>query len=56
VLSPIDFSDISTEYIGILYEGLLDFQLRRAEAPILFLNIGDLSRDGGQSVPCFVGG
>lgn len=41
VLSPIDFSDISTEYIGILYEGLLDFQLRRAEAPILFLNIGD---------------
>lgn len=41
VLSPIDFSDLSTEYIGILYEGLLDFQLRRAEAPILFLNIGD---------------
>ena len=41
VLSPIDFSDISTEYIGILYEGLLDFQLRRAKAPILFLNIGD---------------
>jgi hypothetical protein len=41
VLSPIDFSDISTEYIGILYEGLLDFQLRRAETPILFLNIGD---------------
>lgn len=41
VLSPIDFSDLSTEYIGILYEGLLDFQLRRAEAPIIFLNIGD---------------
>jgi hypothetical protein len=41
VLSPIDFSDLSTEYIGILYEGLLDFQLRRADAPILFLNIGD---------------
>lgn len=43
VLSPIDFSDLSTEYIGILYEGLLDFQLRRAEtdSPIVFLNIGD---------------
>jgi hypothetical protein len=41
VLSSIDFSDLSTEYIGILYEGLLDFQLRQAEAPILFLNIGD---------------
>jgi hypothetical protein len=43
ILSPIDFSDLSTEYIGILYEGLLDFQLRRAEAdsPIVFLNVGD---------------
>ncbi len=25
-----DFSDLSSEYIGILYEGLLDFELRRA--------------------------
>jgi hypothetical protein len=41
VLSSIDFSDLSTEYIGILYEGLLDFQLRRADSPIVFLNIGD---------------
>jgi hypothetical protein len=41
ILSPIDFSDLSTEYIGILYEGLLDFQLRRADAPIVFLNLGD---------------
>ena len=41
VLSSIDFSDISTEYIGILYEGLLDFQLRRADSPIVFLNVGD---------------
>jgi len=39
--APIDFSDLSTEYIGILYEGLLDFQLRRADAPIVFLNLGD---------------
>lgn len=40
---PVDFSDLSSEYIGILYEGLLDFELRRAEtdAPIVFLNIGD---------------
>ena len=41
--APVDFSDLSTEYIGILYEGLLDFELRRAEpdTPIVFLNIGD---------------
>jgi hypothetical protein len=25
---PVDFSDLSSEYIGILYEGLLDFELR----------------------------
>jgi hypothetical protein len=41
ILSSIDFSDLSTEYIGILYEGLLDFQLRRADGPIVFLNLGD---------------
>ena len=41
ILSSIDFSDLSTEYIGILYEGLLDFQLRRADSPIVFLNLGD---------------
>jgi hypothetical protein len=41
ILSSIDFSDLSTEYIGILYEGLLDFQLRRADTPIVFLNLGD---------------
>ncbi len=41
--APVDFSDLSSEYIGILYEGLLDFELRRAEPdePIVFLNIGD---------------
>ncbi|MEH2187405.1 MAG: hypothetical protein V7K64_14710 [Nostoc sp.] len=43
VEAPVDFSDLSSEYIGILYEGLLDFELRRAEEqePILFLNLGD---------------
>ena len=25
---PVDFSDLSSEYIGILYEGLLDYELR----------------------------
>lgn len=43
VEAPVDFSDLSSEYIGILYEGLLDFELRQAEAndPIIFLNLGD---------------
>lgn len=41
--APVDFSDLSTEYIGILYQGLLDFELRQAEAdePMIFLNLGD---------------
>jgi hypothetical protein len=38
---PVDFSDLSSEYIGILYEGLLDYELRRAEAPQVFLALGD---------------
>jgi hypothetical protein len=40
---PVDFSDLSTEYIGILYEGLLDYELQQAPAgdAILFLNLGD---------------
>ena len=43
VEAPVDFSDLSSEYIGILYEGLLDFELRRAgeDEPILFLNLGE---------------
>ena len=42
VPAPVDFSDLSSEYIGILYEGLLDFELRRAAAddPMIFLNLG----------------
>ena len=38
-----DFSDLSSEYVGMLYEGLLDFELRRAlgDDPITFLNLGD---------------
>ena len=30
VAGPVDFSDLRTEYIGIVYEGLLDYELRRA--------------------------
>jgi len=42
---PVDFADLSTEYIGILYEGLLDYELHQVPAasndPILFINLGD---------------
>ena len=43
VPSPVDFSDLSSEYIGILYEGLLDFELHRApdDDAIVFLRLGD---------------
>lgn len=43
VNTPVDFSDLSSEYIGILYEGLLDFELRRApdDDAVVFLRIGD---------------
>lgn len=40
---PVDFSSLDSEYIGILYEGLLDFELRTAPAdqPIVFLAVGN---------------
>jgi hypothetical protein len=43
VTVPVDFSDLSSEYIGILYEGLLDFELRTAPVgdPVIFLGVGD---------------
>jgi len=41
VPTPVDFSDLSSEYIGILYEGLLDYELQRSEEPILFLALGN---------------
>lgn len=39
---PVDFSALSSEYIGILYEGLLDYELKRAADadPIIFLSVG----------------
>lgn len=41
--APVDFSALSSEYIGILYEGLLDFELKQADAndPVLFLGVGN---------------
>lgn len=38
--TPVDFSTLSTEYIGLLYEGLLDYDLRTALEPMLLLNLG----------------
>jgi hypothetical protein len=42
VAGAVDFSDLRTEYVGIVYEGLLDYELRRAgaEDPIVLLNVG----------------
>ncbi len=41
--APVDFSDLSSEYVGILYEGLLDFELRTAPPgdPVIFLALGN---------------
>ncbi|HKM83961.1 MAG TPA: hypothetical protein VJY15_23765 [Candidatus Acidoferrum sp.] len=41
--APVDFSSLDSEYIGILYEGLLDFELRCAveNEPIVFLAVGN---------------
>jgi hypothetical protein len=42
VPTPVDFSNLDTEYIGILYEGLLDYDLKRAAGePVVFLRMGD---------------
>ena len=43
ITAPVDFSDLSSEYIGILYEGLLDFELKTAPSddPVVFLGIGN---------------
>ena len=43
VTVPVDFSDLSSEYIGVLYEGLLDYELKAAPAndPVVFVAVGD---------------
>lgn len=41
---PVDFSDLRTEYIGMMYEGLLDYQLREAreeDGGIVVVNLGE---------------
>lgn len=40
---PVDFRDLSSEYIGILYEGLLDYELRTApeDDAVIFLAVGN---------------
>ena len=42
-MMPVDFAGLSTEYIGVLYEGLLDYELRTApeDDPVLFLAMGN---------------
>lgn len=42
VAVPVDFYGLGTEYIGILYEGLLDYELRRRDDDVtVVLNMGD---------------
>jgi hypothetical protein len=42
VAAPVDFTELTSEYIGILYEGLLDYELHRVgQEPVVFLGIGD---------------
>ncbi|HEX6984594.1 MAG TPA: type IIL restriction-modification enzyme MmeI, partial [Planctomycetaceae bacterium] len=43
VEGPVDYTDLRTEFIGLIYEGLLDYRLKRtdeATGPQVFLNIG----------------
>jgi len=43
VSGPVDFSGLRTEYIGMMYEGLLDYHLRKVseeQQAVVFLNIG----------------
>jgi len=43
VEGPVDYSQLDTEFIGLIYEGLLDYRVRRSDedgGPQVFLNIG----------------
>jgi hypothetical protein len=43
VSGPVDFSELRTEYIGMMYEGLLDYtlkQVKEEEEAVVFLNLG----------------
>jgi hypothetical protein len=37
---PVDFGELRTEYIGLMYQGLLDFSLHSTNEPMIFLNLG----------------
>ncbi len=43
VREPVDFDDMRTEYIGMMYEGLLDYELKKVDQddPKVILNIGN---------------
>jgi len=43
VEGPVDYSDLRTQVIGLIYEGLLDYRLKRTDdslGPMVFVNIG----------------
>ena len=43
ISGPVNFSDLRTEYIGMMYEGLLDYRLKMVtpeEEAVVFLNLG----------------
>ena len=43
VEGPVDYTDLRTEFIGLIYEGLLDYRVKRTDAeigPQIFLNLG----------------
>lgn len=40
VKGPVDFRELRTEFIGMIYEGILDYELKSAKEPMVLLNIG----------------
>ena len=43
VEGPVDYTDLRTEFIGLIYEGLLDYRVKRTDAeigPQVFLHLG----------------
>ena len=40
VKGPVDFSELRTEYIGMMYEGLLDYELKSSDQVMVFLKMG----------------
>ncbi|MBU1098118.1 MAG: hypothetical protein KKB34_16660 [Bacteroidetes bacterium] len=37
---PVDFRELRTEFIGMIYEGILDYELKAANEPMLIINAG----------------